>query len=155
MNRLGRRHVRRINDLHRRTGTPWEGRFRSCITGSEAYVLACHRYIELNPVRAGIVPDPRDYPWSSHRANLGGAPSGILTPQECYLALGPERVSRGVAYAALFDGGLATGTVDEIRRATATNAPFASRRFQAEVEAMLGRRVAPLPKGRPRKSREA
>ena len=155
VNRLGRRHVRRINDLHRRTGTLWEGRFRSCVTGSEAYVLACHRYIELNPVRAGIGPDPRDYPWSSHRGNLGGAPSGILTPQESYLALGPERVSRGVAYAALFDGGLATETADEIRRATATNAPFASRRFQAQVEAMLGRRVAPLPKGRPRKSREA
>ncbi len=59
MNRLGRHHVRRINDLHRRTGTLWQGRFRSCITGGEAYVLACHRYIELNPVRAGIVHDPR------------------------------------------------------------------------------------------------
>ena len=95
MNRLGRRHVRRINDLHGRTGTLWEGRFRSCITGREAYVLACHRYIELNPVRAGIVPDPRDDLWSSHRANLCGAPSGILAPQESYLALGPERMSPG------------------------------------------------------------
>ena len=144
-----------INDLHLRTGTLWQGRFRSCVTGSEAYVLACHRYIELNPVRAGIVPDPRAYPWSSHRGNLGGALAGILTAQESYLALGLERVSRGVAYAALFEGGLATETVDEIRRATATNAPFATRRLQAQIEAMLGRRVAPLPKGRPRKTREA
>ena len=155
MNRLGRRHVRRINDLHRRTGTLWEGRFRSCITGSEAYVLACYRYIELNPVRAGIVPDPRAYPWSSHRGNLGGAPAGILTPQESYLALGLERVSRSVAHAALLEGGLATETVDEIRRATATNAPLATRRLQAQVEAMLGRRVAPRPEGRPRKTRGA
>jgi putative transposase len=155
MNRLGRRHVRRINDLHRRTGTLWEGRFRSCVTDSDAYVLACHRYIELNPVRAGIVPDPRDYPWSSHRGNLGGAPAGILTPQASYLALGPDRESRGVAYAALFEGGRATETVDQIRRATATNAPFATPRSQAQIEAMLGWRVAPLPKGRPRKTREA
>ena len=154
MNRLGRRHVRRINDLHRRTGTLWEGRFRSCVTGSDAYVLACYRSIELNPVRVGIVPDPRDDPWSSHRGNLGGAPAGILTPQESYLALGPDRVSRGVADAALFEGGRATETVDEIRRATPTNAPFATRQFQAQIEAMLGRSVARLPKGRPRKSRE-
>ena len=64
-------------------------------------------------------------------------------------------MTRGVAYAALFEGGLATETVDEIRRATATNAPFATRRFQAQIEAMLGRRVAPLPKGRPKKTRGA
>ena len=70
-------------------------------------------------------------------------------------SLGPERVSRGVAYAGLFDGGFATEAVDEIRRATATSAPFATRRFHAQIEAMLGRRVAPLPKGRPRKTRGA
>jgi putative transposase len=143
MNRLGRRHVRRIDDLHRRTGTLWEGRFRSCVTDSDAYVLACHRSIELNPVRAGIVPDPRDCPWSSHRGNLGGAPAGILTPQASYLALGLERKSRGVAYAALFEGELATETVDQIRRATATNAPFATRRSQAQIEVTCPRSFGP------------
>lgn len=152
MNRLGRRYVRRINDLHRRTGTLWEGRFRSCVAGDEGYVLACYRYVELNPVRARMVSDPRDYAWSSHRENLSGAPGGFLTPQWSYLALGPDHAARVVAYNALFAEALAAETVEHIRTATATNAPFATRRFQAQIEAMLGRRVAPLPSGRPRKS---
>ena len=152
MNRLGRRYVRRINDLHRRTGTLWEGRFRSCITGDEGHVLACYRYVELNPVRAGMVADPLEYTWSSHSDNLGGEPVGFLTPHASYLALGPDRAARAAAYRALFAEALADETADQIRIATATNAPFATRRFQQQIEAMLGRRVAPLPTGRPKKS---
>lgn len=78
--RLGRRYVRGLDDAYGRSGTLWEGRFRSCIAEHEAYVLACHRYIELNLVRARMVADPLDYPWSSHVANARGPVSPLLTP---------------------------------------------------------------------------
>ena len=68
MKHLGQRYVQYVNRTYRRSGTLWEGRFRSCLTQSEDYVLACYRYIELNPVRAGMVLKPQDYRWSSYHA---------------------------------------------------------------------------------------
>jgi len=151
MNRLGRRYVRRINDRHGRTGTLWEGRFRSCLTGDEGYVLACYRYIELNPVRACLTPEPAAYLWSSHRTNAGGAPSRFVSPHEAYLALGVDRVARLVAYRMLFAESLAPRVVDRIRTATAGNALVGSDHFRTRIESALGRRVVPLSPGRPRK----
>jgi len=72
MKALGQRYVQYVNRTYKRSGTLWEGRFRSCLTQEEAYVLACQRYIELNPVRAGMVEHPADYCWSSYRANAQG-----------------------------------------------------------------------------------
>ena len=69
MKHLGQRYVQYINRTYHRSGTLWEGRFRSCLAQDQNYVLICYRYIELNPVRAGMVVDPGDYPWSSYRAN--------------------------------------------------------------------------------------
>src|SRR5271165_6570053 len=66
MKHLGQRYAQHVNRTYRRSGTLWEGRFRSCLTQSEHYLLACQRYVELNPVRAGMVRDPGDYAWSSH-----------------------------------------------------------------------------------------
>ena len=82
MKQLGQRYVQYINRAHQRSGTLWEGRFRSCLTQSEEYLLTCHRYIELNPVRAGMVGHPRAYPWSSYGCNAEGKSDALITPHE-------------------------------------------------------------------------
>ncbi|HYD52785.1 MAG TPA: transposase [Gemmatimonadaceae bacterium] len=99
---LGRRYVRYFNDRYRRTGTLWEGRYRSTIVGDTAYFFACSRYIELNPVRAKLVDDPAQYSWSSYRHNALGIPDAIVTPRAEYVTLGPDPSSRRTAYRELF-----------------------------------------------------
>lgn len=83
---VGRRYVRVINNIHNRTGTLWEGRFRSSLIDSESYLVVCHQYIELNPVRAGMVGGPADYPWSSHLHYRGARTGSFITPHPLYLA---------------------------------------------------------------------
>ena len=90
MKNLGQRYVQYINRTYRRSGTLWEGRFRSCLTQTEDYVLACYRYIELNPVRANMVNHPREYPWSSYRGNGEGLSSELIIPHDQYLRLDQE-----------------------------------------------------------------
>jgi putative transposase len=87
MQTVGRCYVRYFNHRYRRTGTLWEGRFKSCVVQCERYLLNCHRYIELNPVRAGLVGHPGDYRWSSYHTNGWGRSSAMLTPHAMYLAL--------------------------------------------------------------------
>jgi putative transposase len=115
MRSLGRRYVRYFNDRYRRTGTLWEGRFRSAVVDTAQYFFACSRYIELNPVRAGMVADPGRYVWSSFRHNALGHLDPVLTPGAEYEALGPDRVSRCRAYRALFRDELAAGDLAGIR----------------------------------------
>ena len=88
MKHLGQRYVQYVNRLYGRSGTMWEGRFRSSIVQQRAYLLRCHRCIELNPVRAGMVSHPAEYRWSSYRANAGHTTSSLVTPHAEYLALG-------------------------------------------------------------------
>lgn len=80
MQDLGRRYVRYINERYHRTGTPWEGRYKSCPVADDRYLLQCQRYIELNPVRARMVGDPADYRWSSHRHTAFGEPDPLVQP---------------------------------------------------------------------------
>src|SRR5438309_11554639 len=80
MQDLGRRYVRLFNDIHARTGTLWEGRYKAAMIDTERYFLICQRYIELNPVRAGMVTAPADYPWSSHRHYAYGTNNALVTP---------------------------------------------------------------------------
>src|SRR5258706_3286643 len=87
MKHLGQRYVQTFNRKHGRTGSLWEGRFRSSIVDSDGYLLRCQRYIEMNPIRAGMVTRPDDYPWSSYASNANGAPSTILSPHWLYLSL--------------------------------------------------------------------
>src|SRR6266550_8958599 len=88
MKHMGQLHSQYFNKRYKRTGSLWEGRFRSCLAQNERYVLACYRYIELNPVRANMVLHPRDYRWSSYRANAEGRPDALLTSHPEYLRLG-------------------------------------------------------------------
>jgi putative transposase len=151
MKALGQRYVQYVNRTYRRSGTLWEGRFRSCLTQDEAYLLACQRYIELNPVRAVMVEHPAEYRWSSYRANAQGEPDALLHPHLLYSALGSDAASRQAAYRELFRLELEPGLLDEIRRATNGNFALGNERFAGELAAVLGRRVTPGQSGRPRK----
>ncbi len=151
MKALGQRYVQYVNRVYRRSGTLWEGRFRSCPIQEEAYLLACQRYIELNPVRAGMVEHPGDYRWSSYRANGQGEDNALIRPHPLYAALGLDVANRRAAYRELFRYELEPGLVDQIRRATNGNFALGSARFAADAAATLGRRVLPGKSGRPRK----
>lgn len=151
MKRLGQRYVQYINRTYRRSGTLWEGRFRSCLTQEEAYVLGCYRYIEMNPVRARMVDHPGEYPWSSYRANTQGEANTFIKPHLAYQRLGSDQAGRTTAYRALFREQLAPSMADEIRNATNGNYALGSERFTREVAAALGRRVTPGKSGRPKR----
>jgi putative transposase len=149
---LGRRYVRHVNDRHRRSGTLWEGRYRATVIDSETYFLACCRYIELNPVRAGMVAAPGEYPWSSYASHAEGTRDRVLTEHPLYRALGRTAAARRDAYRALVAEPLAGETVDDIRRATNTGWALGGARFREAVARATGRRAAPLPRGRPKKA---
>ena len=138
--RLGLLHTQYMNRKHRRSGTLWEGRFRSCLVQSEQYLLACYRYIELNPVRAGMVRRPEDYAWSSYRANAEGIPDDRITPHGEYQRLGREQ------YRALFGCHLDPDVIREIRSTTNGGYALGSTAFRARMASLLGR---PVSKGRP------
>lgn len=150
MKALGQRYVQYVNRIYRRSGTLWEGRFRSCLIQEGAYLLACQRYIELNPVRAGMVEHPAEYRWSSYRANGQGEDTTSISAHPLYEALGLDAPSRQAAYRELFRYELEPGLVDQIRRATNGNFALGNERFAADAAAMLGRRVVPGKSGRPR-----
>jgi putative transposase len=150
MKGLGQRYVQYINRTYRRSGTLWEGRFRSCLMQEESYLLACYRYIEMNPVRAGMVEHPAEYRWSSYRVNAQAEHSAWIRPHSLYLALGASKELAAEAYRELFRHQLEPGLVDQIRSATNGNYALGSARFAAEVEAALGRRATRGRPGRPR-----
>ena len=149
MKHLGQRYVQYINRTYKRSGTLWEGRFRSCLTQTEDYVLACYRYIELNPVRAGMVNQPQDYRWTSYHTNALGKASTLIVPHDQYLRLAPDEQARREAYRALFKAHLDEQIVGQIRNATNGNFALGSERFQKEIEAALGRRARRGQAGRP------
>lgn len=151
LKRLGQRYVQYINRNYRRTGTLWEGRFRSCLVQEEIYLLTCQRYIELNPVRADIVKHPGEFRWSSYRNNGQGEKSDLITPHSLYQGLGNTNEKRQSTYRELFRNGLETEEIDQIRNATNGNYALGAKRFQDEISEMLGRRAFPGKAGRPRK----
>ena len=140
-----------INRTYQRSGTLWEGRFRSCLTHSEEYALGCYRYTGLNPVRAGMVMRPQDYRWTSYHANGLGKASALLTPQDEYRRLGKNDEERREAYRALFKAHIESDKIDEIRDATNGNFALGSKRFQQQIEAALGKRAIRGVSGRPTK----
>jgi putative transposase len=150
MKHLDQRYAQHFNRENGRTGTLWEGRFRSNVVHSESYLFNCQRYIELNPVRAGMVAQPRDYRWSSYRVNAGQEPSTFIVQHPLYLGLGSTAEERGVNYQRLFGKAMSTEEIDAIRGALNSGAALGTRGFIAEVERALGRRARPGVNGRPR-----
>jgi len=122
---------------------------------ADRYHLACHRYIELNPVRGGIVASPGDYAWSSYGASAFGVYDSLVTAHECYLALGADPHRRQSAYRALVDDGLSGSMLDDIRSATNGGWVLGTKRFREEIAALLGRRTQAGRRGRrPRRNDE-
>ena len=154
MQSLGRRYVRYINDRYRRTGTLWEGRYKSSLVDRETYLLHCYRYIELNPVRARMTADPFHYAWSSHAHNAFGRDDLLIHPHPAYLALGSTDVERNSAYRALAMENLSQDHLDAIRAHLQRQHALGSDRFCAAIEAQLSRRAGPAKIGRPRKAHE-
>jgi putative transposase len=152
MKSLGQRYVQYVNRRHTRTGSLWEGRFRSCLVDTESYLLTCHRYIETNPVRAGMVARPWDYRWSSYRGNAQGFADPLLTQHPAIEALGPTPEQRQVAYRELFDVDLAPADLERIRGAANSGFVLGSERFEQRMALSLGRRVRPAPNGRRKKT---
>lgn len=143
MHALAQQYAQYFNRTHQRTGTLWEGRFRSCIVESARYVLACHRYIELNPVRAGIVPRPEDYAWSSYAANSGVRIDPIVSPHAEILALAPS------AYTRLLMEAVDAEFLGEIREATNGGYPLGGEEFKSTLS---GRKLIRGRSGRPPKA---
>ena len=151
---LGRRYVQYVNATYGRTGTLWEGRYRATLIDSDAYLITCCRYIELNPVRAEMVAHPREYPWSSYHFHARGHADPLLTPHALYQQLGRTAVTRQQAYRELFRHHLSGETLDEIREATNKAWVLGNERFKARLIKKTDRRVAPLPRGRPRNDQD-
>lgn len=149
MQSLGRRYVQYINRHYKRSGTLWEGRYKSSLIHAEDYLLACQRYIELNPVRADMVADPGQYRWSSYRRHALGLPDKLVTPHSLYLALGQDDASRQAAYRALFRSQLDEAALADIRHAIAQNQPLGNDRFKEAVCAATGVRRTQARRGRP------
>lgn len=116
MHRVAGMYAYRFNSRYTRSGTLWESRFWSCLIDSERHLVACSRYLELNPVRAGMVTHPRQYPWSSYHGNAECGGDALLTPHSLYTSLGHTDRERAASYAELFSTGLDTDTVEAIRR---------------------------------------
>ena len=147
MQTLGRHYVRYFNYTYKRTGTLWEGRFKSCVVDAEHYLLHCQRYIELNPVRAGMVDTPGDYAWSSFRANGLGQQIKLWSPHPVYKALGQTPVECAVVYRELFAAQLDPDIVTRIRQASNQGMALGNDKFKEEIACLAGRRVTTKKRG--------
>ena len=154
MKAIAQLHTQYVNRTYNRTGSLWEGRYRSCLVQAEDYLLTCYAYIDMNPVRASMVANPADYPWSSYSANAQGSAGSLTTPHYEFLRLGLTDGERGGRYQELVHA-LDANRIEEIRAATNGNFALGSQPFQQEMSAALGRRVTPANPGRPRLSRAA
>ncbi len=118
MKSVGEQYVRYFNQCHQRTGTLWDGRYRSCLVQDDTYLLVCHRYIELNPVRAGIVIHPSLYRWSSHRRNAYNQPDKLITPHSVFMGLDDDEGRRANTYRDLFQHEINPEQLRSLRDAT-------------------------------------
>ncbi len=153
----GRKYVQYFNFTHKRSGTLWEGRYRATVVDTEQYFLKLMRYIEMNPVRAGMVAHPRDYPWSSHRRYAYGTDDlnlSWLIEHDEYTRLGLNTKERCPAYRALFKEVVDMDELGLIRDASHKGWALGNEKFQREIEALSSRRASSLGKGRPRKVAE-
>ena len=151
MQYIGRRYVPYINYAYGTSGSIWEGRYKASLIHDEEYLLTCMRYIELNPVRANMTRSPRQYRWSSYRANAQGKDDELITPHPLYLALGKTEPERWEAYKALFKAHIGEENLKAIRAAWQTGTPLGNEYFREKIEGKLMRKVGQARRGRPSK----
>ena len=150
MQSLGRMYVRYFNHEYCRSGTLWEGRFKSCLVQEEEYLLQVYRYIELNPVRANMVSDPADYSWSSYQCNALGKESALMTSHLLYMNLGKGQDERLQNYRKLLEVHVSKKLIDDVRNCTNKGLALGSDKFKYEIEKLTKQRVTALKPGRPR-----
>ena len=136
MQAMGRSYVQRLNKKYNRTGTLWQGRYKASLVQNDTYLLACHKYIELNPVRAGLVSAPGAYPYSSFAHNANGESDSLLTFHKTYEALAYTAQDRMAAYRRLFHDSVAPEMLSTIRETTNACLVLGSDRFKDEIETM-------------------
>lgn len=149
MQAVGRRYVRYFNDRSRRSGTLWEGRYRSTIIQSESYLLACLAYIDLNPVRAGIAAKAADFVWSSHAHYIGLRSDKLVTPPALYWDMGNTPFAREAAYAEMVAAGVSAAQQDALTQSTLQGWALGDAEFTANLQKLTSRRVNKTRAGRP------
>lgn len=154
MQALGRRYVQFFNHKYSRTGTLWEGRYKSTLVQSEQYLLTVYRYIELNPVRASMVKHASEYPWSSYRFNAVGLNIQLISPHREYLKLGNSPDARQKYYRSLFRGRMAEKAIAEIQDCTNKAWVLGSDRFKLQIEKKTGIATQRVGRGGDRKSEQ-
>lgn len=153
MQRVGRYYVPWFNAKHGRSGTLFQGRFKTALVDADRYFLTCSRYIELNPVRSGLVAEPQDYAWSSYRHHAGIAPNALITDHALYWALGNTPFEREAAYIAQVREGISADELLRINAAVLKGWPLGSDAFKAQLQQKEGRQVLPAKRGRPFKAK--
>jgi putative transposase len=149
MQAIGRRYVRVFNDAQKRTGTLWEGRYKSTVIQTERYLLACMAYIELNPVRAHLVAQAQDFAWSSHGHYTGRKTDALITPHPIFWELGNTPFAREAAYAELVQAGITSTQQQALTGATLRGWALGESDFVAELQTRTPRRVSKGNAGRP------
>ena len=149
MQAVGRSYVRYFNNRHGRSGTLWEGRYRSTVLEAERYLLACMVYLDLNPVRHGLVVQPADYPWSSHAHARGLRNDRLITPHALFWALGNTPFAREAAYAALVQAGISAATTAELTASALAGWALGDEKFALDLQRQTQRRVTKSRAGRP------
>jgi putative transposase len=152
MQALGRRYVHAFNRRHGRTGTLWEGRFRAAVVETDRYFLACQRYIELNPVRAGMVEDPASFRWSSVHHHLGTRSDALVSDHSVFWTLGNTPFEREAAYRDLLAQGMGPDEAGAITQATLRARVLGGDSFVAQLSRITNRPITQRPRGRPRQS---
>jgi len=146
---VGRYYVSYVNRQCKRSGTLWEGRHKGCVISEDAYLLACSRYIELNPVRARMVEKPGNYRWSSYRGNALGERNALISPHWVYTALGNTAVAREHAYREWFHNAFDPEHIHGIRATVQTGTPLGNDRFRQQIEKALNSNIGQARRGRP------
>jgi putative transposase len=149
MQAIGRSYVRYFNTAQNRTGTLWDGRYRSTVLQADQHLLACMAYIDLNPVRSALVDGAAVYPWSSHGHYLGRKVDKCITPHALFWALGNTPFAREAAYAQLVRDGLSSAGVAGLTDATLKGWALGDAAFLAEIQKQTPRRLAKAKAGRP------
>lgn len=149
MQAVGRSYVQAFNKLHGRSGTLWEGRYRSTLIQTDRYLLACMVYMDLNPVRAHMVAQPAEHPWSSHLHYIGRHNDRLITPHALYWALGNTPFAREAAYAELVHAGISKDQQGALTDATLRGWALGDQAFVAHLSGQTPRRVSKAQAGRP------
>ena len=154
MKRVAGRQTRYINKIEKRSGSLWEGRFKSSVVSTQEYLVSCCRYVELNPLRAGLVENPGDYKWSSCSCKVKGTRNKLVDFDSQYFALGSSASERQSAYKEYLLETIPEYEIELIREALQRNQLTGSARFREEISAKLGIRISNKRPGRPRKAKK-